>query len=278
MAPLNAALALTQADYVSKSVGQNLELDVAGPLDELFHVKVAVAESGCGLRLRRVEQRRQLALAANDAHAAASATGRRFHDDGIADGLGPLQGLALGCEHAFGTGQNRNAGFLHGGAGLFFFAHQANHFRRGPDELDVAGLADLGEVSVLAQQSVAGMNRVHVADFRCADNRGNIQVAFAGFRRSDADGFIGEANVQRVAVGVTVDGDGLDAQLFAGADDPQGNLAAVRNEDFLEHPITWAAPQTAPDRTPPAGRWSQAASPVPLPRRTRFRSSASSLQ
>jgi hypothetical protein len=44
MAPLDAALALTQAHHVAVLVGQHLKLDVARPLDELLHVEIAVAE------------------------------------------------------------------------------------------------------------------------------------------------------------------------------------------------------------------------------------------
>src|SRR5581483_4933951 len=52
MAALNTALALTQTGNGAVLVGENLEFDVAGMLDVLLHVKVAVAKrSGCfGLR------------------------------------------------------------------------------------------------------------------------------------------------------------------------------------------------------------------------------------
>ena len=51
-----------------------------------------------------------------------------------------------------------------------FLAHHANHFRRGPDERDVRGLADLGEVGVFGEEAVAGMDGVHVGDFGGADD------------------------------------------------------------------------------------------------------------
>ena len=73
------------------------------------------------------------------------------------------------------------------------------------------------------------MDRVDVGDFGGADHRGNVEVAFVQARRADADGLIGKADVQRVAIGLAVDGDGLDAELLAGADDAQGNFPAIRN-------------------------------------------------
>ena len=51
----------------------------------------------------------------------------------------------------------------------------------------------------------------------------------------DADVVVGEAHVQRLAVGLGVHGDRLDAELAAGADDAQRDLAAIGDQDFLEH-------------------------------------------
>ena len=41
--------------------------------------------------------------------------------------------------------------------------------------------------------------------------------------------------VGRVAVGLAEDGHHFDAQVPAGADDPQGDFTAVGNQDALEH-------------------------------------------
>jgi hypothetical protein len=52
---------------------------------------------------------------------------------------------------------------------------------------------------------------------------------------TNANGFIGEADVQRIAVGFAVDGDRLDAELFAGADHPEGDFTAIGYQNFLKH-------------------------------------------
>ena len=126
---------------------------------------------------------------------------------------------------------------LHRGAGFFLFAHQAGDFGRRSDELDVAGFGDFGEVGVFRQQAVAGMDGVHVGDFRRADHRRDIEITLRQLRRADANGFVGEADVQRIAVGLAVNRDRADAQLLAGADHPQGNLSAIGDQDFLEHAL-----------------------------------------
>jgi hypothetical protein len=41
--------------------------------------------------------------------------------------------------------------------------------------------------------------------------------------------------VERVFVGLGVDGDRLDAEFLAGLDHPQGDFSAVGDQDFFEH-------------------------------------------
>jgi len=48
-------------------------------------------------------------------------------------------------------------------------------------------------------------------------------------------GLVGLAHMQGVAVGVGIDGDGGDAELFRRPDDAAGDLAAIGDEDLLEH-------------------------------------------
>ena len=132
-------------------------------------------------------------------------------------------------------GKNRHTVLLHGGARLLFFAHQPDDIRTRSDELDVAALADFGEVGILRQQAVAGMDRVDVGDFGGADDGGNVQITLRKLRRADADGFIGKTHVQRVAVRFAVNGDRANAEFLARADDAQGNLAAIGYQNLLEH-------------------------------------------
>ena len=73
---------------------------------------------------------------------------------------------------------------------------------------------------------------------------GHVEIAVGASRRADADVFVGKPHVQRVLVGFRVDRDGLDPELAAGEDHPQRDLAAVGDQDLLEH-------QLQPDREQP---------------------------
>src|SRR6516165_7369382 len=93
MAALNTALTLAQADDVAMLVGKHLKLDVPRPFNELLHVKVAITEGGCRLRLRRMKLVWQFLGAAYDPHPPSTAPGRGLHNHGKSDGLCPFQRL-----------------------------------------------------------------------------------------------------------------------------------------------------------------------------------------
>src|SRR5262249_50542373 len=97
------------------------------------------------------------------------------------------------------------------------------------------GFADFGEVRVLTQQAVARMYGVDISDLCGADNGRGVQVALGGTRRAHADGFIGKTDVQRGASPLAGEGNRPNAELFAGADNAQSDLATVGDEDLLEH-------------------------------------------
>src|SRR5215212_7684544 len=73
-------------------------------------------------------------------------------------------------------------------------------------------------------------------------NSVDTQVALARGRRTDEDRFIGEPDMPRARIGFGVDGHRSNAHAAGGLDDPTGDLAAVRDQDFAEHgapPPAW---------------------------------------
>ncbi len=70
---------------------------------------------------------------------------------------------------------------------------------------------------------------------RGLDDLRDIQIALGGYRGADQEGLVGLAHVGSVAVDLRVDGYRDDAHLFQRAGDANSDLAAVGNEDLLEH-------------------------------------------
>ena len=79
------------------------------------------------------------------------------------------------------------------------------------------------------------MNRVHVGDLGGGDDRRHIQIAVCRPRRADADGLIGKADMQRVAVGLAVDGDRANAEFPAGVHNAQRDFTAIGNQYLTKH-------------------------------------------
>ena len=104
----------------------------------------------------------------------------------------------------------------------------------GADPDDVVGLDDLGEAGILAEEAVARMDRVGMADLGRRDDRRDVEIGFGGRRRADADRLVGEADVHRLGVGGRMDRDRLDPHFVAGAVDAERDLAAIGDEDLFD--------------------------------------------
>ncbi len=234
MPALQRALALAERPGVAVLVGEHLELDVARALDELLAEDVRVLEARLRLAACAREGLGHLGLGAHDAHPAPAAAAARLEDDRVADALRLTRCVRRVLEHA-GARQQRQAEPLGVAARGDLVAPRAHRLGRRSDERDPALGADARELGVLGEKAVAGMDRVGGRDLRRADDGRHVEVALGGRVRADAHRLVGEAHVQRARVDLGVDGHGLDAELAARAQDAEGDLAPVRDQDLSEH-------------------------------------------
>ena len=98
---------------------------------------------------------------------------------------------------------------------------------RRTDEFDLAAFADFGEVRVLGQKSVAGMNRIDIAHLGRAHDAVDFQITFRAGRRADANRFIGQLDMERIDIGFGINRQGANAELLARANNAQRDLAAI---------------------------------------------------
>ena len=123
--------------------------------------------------------------------------------------------------------------------GLDLVAHRGDGARVGSDE-DDAGLRErAGKGFALGQEAVAGMHGLRPGLAACLNDLLHHEIAFGRSRRSDQDGVIGHLDVERVAVGLGIDRNGLDSHAAGGLDDPAGDLAAICDQNSFEHVLAF---------------------------------------
>ena len=118
-------------------------------------------------------------------------------------------------------------------AGHDFIAELFEDLDARADEVQSGLLAGAGEIGVLREEAVAGMDGIDFVLPRQSDDAGDVEIGadrLAGF--ADAIGFIGFEAMQGKAVFVRVNRHRADAQLRCGAENADGNLAAVGNEQL----------------------------------------------
>ncbi len=235
VAALDGALALTQVDDVAVLVAEHLDLDVARIDDELLDEHPIVAEARLGLRAGRAEPLLGLLGVEGDAHALAAAAGRGLDHDGVADLGGDLDGVLGIRDLAEVAGHGRHLGLGRGLLALDLVAHGGNRARVGTDEDDAGLLQSHRERLALGQEAVAGMDGLRARGEASLDDLVDQQIRLGRWRRADGDGLVRHLHMQAVPVGVGVDRNRLDAHLAGRLDDAAGDLAAIGDQDFLEH-------------------------------------------
>src|SRR2546430_1416382 len=214
MPALDRAIALAERVDVPVLVRKQLDLHMPGTLEVALEEDGLVAECSLGLAARRGDGVRELPGLANDSHSASTTACGRLDHQWKAD----LVGLA--------RGQHRNLGRRGRALRLELVAAAAQRVGSGADEDEPRGLDRLGEVRVLGEEPVAGMDRVGARLLRGPDVLLGVEVA------RDLDGLVGLARMQRALVVRRDGGDGRDPFGRAGAEDPDGDLAAVGYEEL----------------------------------------------
>jgi hypothetical protein len=231
VAALDRALALADRDPVAETIGCDLDLDVARPLQKLFGVNRAVAEGGLCLGRGSLECRGDVAFRVDAAHSLPTPARRGLEQDRIT--RAPPERGELPCvpRRARHAGHDRNTRPFHQDTARRLRAHGFHGRRRRPDEREPRGRARPRELRALREKSVSRVHERRRGPPRRIEQGGHRQVALGGGRGAQPDRVVRGRDVGRRAVGVGVDRDGLDSEVAAGAKNAKGDFAAVRDEE-----------------------------------------------
>ena len=183
-----------------------------------------------------------------DAHSASAAASHGLDHHRITDALGHRERVLLLFNTAFGTRRGFHPGLFRQRTADRLVRQRVHRPRARSDEADVAAFANFRKVCVLRQKSVAGMNRVHIRDFRRANNTVNPQVAFRRCRLADANRLVGHLHMHRIGVHFGIHRDRADIQFLACTNDADGDFPAVGDQNFFKHGICgmWFAVRLKP--------------------------------
>ena len=198
MRALQRAVALPQMDDATLAVAEDLDLDVAGPLEMAFEIDLRAAEERGRLVLRYRQHPGELGAVAGHLHAAAAAARAGLDQDGIADRAGGGFGR---CEIA-DAARARDGRDPELADGLFcrhLVPHQPDVLGRRTDKGEPVVRDRGGEVGVFGQKAEPGMDRVGAGDRRRGEDRRHVQIAVARRRWADADGLVSQPDMHRGA-------------------------------------------------------------------------------
>ena len=108
----------------------------------------------------------------------------------------------------------------------------------GADEGDALFFDPLGELRVLAQESVAGVHGLRARLLAGGNDFFGLQVAVSTRRRANVNRFIGQLDMARILVGIGINRDGFDAHLAGGLDDAAGDFTAVCDQYLVKHMLS----------------------------------------
>src|SRR6478752_6938499 len=192
------------------------------------------AEGGDGLADRGLVGVGDLLERAGDLEAAAAAAEDGLDRDRQPVGLGELDDLVGVLDRVLGARREGGLRLVGDVLGPGLVAQRLDRGGRGTDP-DQPGVDDgLGELGVLGEEPVAGVDAVGAGLLRDRDDLGDVEVGLGRGGATEGVGLVGEAHEEGVAVRVGVDRDRSDPGVLAGADDADGDLAAVGDEDLLQ--------------------------------------------
>jgi hypothetical protein len=207
----------------------------------LLNETLAATERGNRLACRGFEQLGYFFASPGDLEPAPAAAECRFDRDRQPVDVDELEHLLCAGHRVQRPRRERSADLLGDVASGDLVAELLDGIRGWADPGD-PGIDDgLRELRVLGEESVAGMDRVRTRDLGGGDQARDLEIRFARRRRPDADVVVREANVERLAIGVRVHGHRLNIELATGANDPKRDLAAIGDQDFLEHQMVYPA-------------------------------------
>jgi hypothetical protein len=250
--PLQRAVPGGHDDHVAVSVGQALRLNVPRSVQVALDETLAPAEGRDRLAHRRLKLRGNLLGGPGDFEATAAAAECRLDRDRQAVLRREGPGFLGAADRSFGTGGEGGADLLGDVPGLHLVAERLDRRRWRADPGQPRVDDRTGEVGVLGQESVSGVDRVRAAVPGSLEDLGDVQVALGRGLAAQGVCLVGHADVQSVQVNLAVYGHADEPGIPAGPHNPDRDLAAVGDQDLAHVRILPSTVRSLGEEGPPA--------------------------
>ena len=235
MAPLQTALTFTEVQHRAIGIGEHLHLNMPGAQYEPFEKQGVVAERGRRLAAGNDKSSSEVGRVVDAVHTLAAAACGWFDQYREANVTGSGDQVGVGESGLGYSGYYRDAEGRHRGLGCDLVAHGGDSCRRRTDEHQSGTRQCSGEIRVLREESVTGVHCLRPGSHGRIDHGLDVEITLPRGRRPDPDGDVSLGHVACARVGIAVDRHRPDTHGSQRADDAHGNLAAVRDENGVEH-------------------------------------------
>ena len=222
-------------------VGDDLGLHVARLVEVALDEALPATECRDCLTGGRVEQFGDLFDRVGDLHAAAAAAECRLDGDGDTVLLGEGHDLTRVLDWVLGTRGHRCVGLQCDVTCGDLVTEVADRLGRRPDPGEPGVDDSLGEVGVLREEAVAGVDGVGPGLGRGVEDLVENQVRLGRGLTAQCESLVGELHEQSIGVRFGVHRDAGQSGVLGSPDDPYRDLASVGDEDFREccAGVTW---------------------------------------
>ena len=220
---------------IAVAVADQLHFDVARALEQLFEIHLVLAERRLGLALALRDFGEQAGFVHDAAHAATTAAPAGLEHQRVADFGGHALDRFGIIGQRFGGGHHRHIGGNRHVAGGHLVAQVAHGLGVRADKDQPRGDAGVDEFGAFRQQAIARVNGIGARELGDADIFVNLQIGLdRPLALADQIGLVGLEPVQGEFVFFGKHRHRLEPQLIGGAEDADGNFAAIGDENFLD--------------------------------------------
>mmetsp|Transcript_27768 Transcript_27768/g.51746 ORF Transcript_27768/g.51746 Transcript_27768/m.51746 type:complete len:213 (-) Transcript_27768:83-721(-) len=209
------------------AVTQNLNLDMPGLGHEFLNEDPVIAKAVGRLVLGGLKALAGLFVGPGNAHALAATAGGSLQHHWVADFIGDFDRLIRVFDQPHIAGHRADARVL---GDLFrgdLVAHLLNRAHRWADKGNALRIQRFGELAVLAQEPIAGMNRLRARSLDRLHHLVDDDIGLVGRRRADMDGLVRHLHMQRLGISIRINGNGRDTHFSGSLDNPAGDFTPV---------------------------------------------------